>query len=380
MKIRILTAVTLYSLVACTQETTTMPEDLDGRIKMLNTLKKEMKDLEAKIAVVQDSISVLQPEKVNKRPVSVIKPEVSEFKHYISVQGSLMSDDMVNASSDLGGRVMKLNVKEGQNVRKGQLIANLDMETLDKQRAELLKTLELAEEVYARQERLWNQNIGSELQYLQAKNNKERLEKSLETLDFNKAKSKVYAPISGSVLSLNIKAGEMAGPGMPIVTLLNVSNIKVSAEVPESYLKAIKKGDKIEVELPALGETRTATINLIGNAINPANRTFKIEASLRNSDKVLKPNLLANVRLNDYTKADAISIPVELVQQEVGGKSYVYAVQEKDKNLTAQKMYVTTGEVQDGNIIINEGLKGDEQLILDGARMVVNDEVVEIKG
>ena len=380
MKIRILTAVALFSLVACTQETTTMPEDLDGRIKMLNTLKKEMKDLEAKIAVVQDSISVLEPQKVNKRPVSVIKPEVSEFKHYISVQGSLMSDDMVNASSDLGGRVMKLNVKEGQNVRKGQLIANLDMETLDKQRAELLKTLELAEEVYARQERLWNQNIGSELQYLQAKNNKERLEKSLETLDFNKAKSKVYAPISGSVLSLNIKAGEMAGPGMPIVTLLNVSNIKVSAEVPESYLKAIKKGDKIEVELPALGETRTATINLIGNAINPANRTFKIEASLRNSDKVLKPNLLANVRLNDYTKADAISIPVELVQQEVGGKSYVYAVQEKDKNLTAQKMYVTTGEVQDGNIIINEGLKGDEQLILDGARMVVNDEVVEIKG
>ncbi len=380
MKIRILTAVALFSLVACTQEPTTMPENLDGRIKMLNSLKKEMKNLEAKIAEVQDSISVLEPQKVNKRPVSVIKPEVSEFKHYISVQGSLMSDDMVNASSDLGGRVMKLSVKEGQNVRKGQLIADLDMETLDKQRAELVKTLELAEEVYARQERLWSQNIGSELQYLQAKNNKERLEKSLETLDFNKAKSKVYAPISGSVLSLNIKAGEMAGPGMPIVTLLNVSNIKVSAEVPESYLKAIKKGDKIEVELPALGETRTATINLIGNAINPANRTFKIEASLRNSDKVLKPNLLANVKLNDYTKADAISIPVELVQQEVGGKSYVYSVQEKDNNLTAQRIYVTTGEVQGGKIIINEGLKGDEQLILDGARMVVNDEVVEIKG
>lgn len=380
MKIRILTAVALFSLVACTQETTTMPEDLDGRIKMLNSLKKEMKDLENKIAEIQDSISVLEPQKVNKRPVSVIKPEVSEFKHYISVQGSLMSDDMVNASSDLGGRVMKLSVKEGQNIRKGQLIADLDMETLDKQRAELLKTLELAEEVYARQERLWKQNIGSELQYLQAKNNKERLEKSLETLDFNKAKSKVYAPISGSVLSLNIKAGEMAGPGMPIVTLLNVSNIKVSAEVPESYLKSIKKGDKVEVELPALGETRTATINLIGNAINPANRTFKIEASLKNSNKILKPNLLANVKLNDYTKADAISIPVELVQQEVGGKSYVYTIQEKDNNLTAQKLYVTTGEVQNGKIIINEGLTGDEQLILDGARMVVNDEVVEIKG
>ena len=379
MKIRIFTAVALLSLVACTQETT-IPEDLEGRVTMLNELKKEMKNLEERITEVQDSIDVFGPKEVNKRPVSVISPEISDFKHYISVQGSLMSDDMVNASSDLGGRIIKLNVQEGQNVKRGQLIANLDLENLDKQRAELLKSLELAEEVYARQERLWNQNIGSEIQYLQAKNNKERLEKSLETLDFTKEKSKVYAPISGSVLSVNIKEGEMAGPGMPIITLLNISNIKVTAEVPESYLKAIKKGDKIDIELPALGETRSAKINLIGNAINPANRTFKIEAALSNRDKVLKPNLLANVKLNDYTKANAVSVPVELVQQEVGGKSFVYSVKTVGDNTTAQKLYVTTGEVQNGKIIITEGLKGDEKLISEGARMVVNNEAVEIKG
>jgi len=347
---------------------------------MLNDLKKEIKALETKLSEVQDSIDVLGTKEINKRPVSVITPEISDFKHYISVQGSLMSDDMVNASSDLGGRLVNLKVKEGQDVRKGQLIASLDLENLDKQRGELLKTLELAEEVYARQERLWSQNIGSEIQYLQAKNNKERLEKSLETLDFNKAKSNVYAPISGSVLSVNIKAGKMAGPGMPIITLLNVTDIKVTAEVPESYLKAIKKGDNIEVDLPAIGETRTAKINLIGNAINPANRTFKIEASLKNRDKVLKPNLLANVKLNDYTEADAVSIPVELVQQEVGGKSYVFVVKGSETSQIAQKVYVSTGEVQDGKIIITEGLKGTEQLILDGARMVVNEEAVEIKG
>ena len=167
---------------------------------------------------------------------------------------------------------------------------------------------------------------------------------------------------------------------MPIITLLNVTNIKVTAEVPESYLKAIEKGDNIEVELPAIGETRTAKINLIGNAINPANRTFKIEASLKNRDKVLKPNLLANVKLNDYTEPDAVSIPVELVQQEVGGKSYVFVVKGSETSQIAQKVYVSTGEVQDGKIIITEGLKGAEQLILDGARMVVNEEAVEIKG
>lgn len=379
MKYHILTAIAILSVVACAPEEQTIPEDLKGRIALLEQLKTEVNNLETYIQEVQDSVDALSPKVVNKRPVTMVQPELGDFKHYISVQGSILSDDIVNASSDIGGRVISLRVKEGQSIKKGQVLAKLDLEGLEKQRAELLTALELAEEVYDRQKRLWDQNIGSEIQFLQAKNNKERLEKSLETLDYNRRKSTIYAPISGSVLSLNIKEGELAAPGMPLVTLLNVNKVKVVAEVPESYLKAINKGDEIEVQLPALGETRTAKISLIGDAINTANRTFKIEAVLANKDKLLKPNLLANVKLNDYTQKDAISIPVELVQQEIGGKSYVYTISGSTNDLKATKTYISTGEVQDGKIIVTEGLTGQEQVILEGARMVVNNEAVEIK-
>lgn len=377
MKVKILTAAALLGLGACNNDKAAeLPKDLAGRMEVMKQLKAELESIESKIQEVQDSIDILSPVEVNKRPVTVITPKKADFKHYISVQGSIVSDDMVNVSSEIGGRVIDMKVKEGQSVRKGALIAKLDLENLEKQRAELIKSLELAEEVFVRQQRLWEQNIGSEIQFLQAKNNKERLEKSLETLDFNAEKSSVFSPISGSILSVNVKAGELAAPGMPLVTVLNTTKVKVSAEVPESYLKAIKKGDKITVELPAIGEERKASINLIGDAINPANRTFKIEALLNNADKLLKPNLLANVQLNDYTMENAISIPVELVQQEVGGKSFVF-VAEAGK---AQKIYVTTGEVQDGLIIVSEGLNGDEQLILEGARNIVQGEMIEIKG
>ena len=377
MKVKILTAAALLGLGACNNDKAAeLPKDLAGRMEVMKELKAELESIESRIQEVQDSIDILSPVEVNKRPVTVITPKKADFKHYISVQGSIVSDDMVNVSSEIGGRVIDMKVKEGQSVRKGALIAKLDLENLEKQRAELIKSLELAEEVFVRQQRLWEQNIGSEIQFLQAKNNKERLEKSLETLDFNAEKSSVFSPISGSILSINVKAGELSAPGMPLVTVLNTTKVKVSAEVPESYLKAIKKGDKITVELPALGEERKASINLIGDAINPANRTFKIEAVLNNADKLLKPNLLANVQLNDYTMENAISIPVELVQQEVGGKSFVFvAVAGK-----AQKVYVTTGEVQDGLIIVSEGLNGDEQLILEGARNIVQGEMIEIKG
>ena len=377
MKFKILTAATLLGLGACNNDKAAeLPKDLAGRMEVMKQLKAELESIESKIQEVQDSIDILSPVEVNKRPVTVITPKKADFKHYISVQGCIVSDDMVNVSSEIGGRVIDMKVKEGQSVRKGALIAKLDLENLEKQRAELIKSLELAEEVFVRQQRLWEQNIGSEIQFLQAKNNKERLEKSLETLDFNAEKSSVFSPISGSILSVNVKAGELAAPGMPLVTVLNTTKVKVSAEVPESYLKAIKKGDKITVELPAIGEERKASINLIGDAINPANRTFKIEALLNNADKLLKPNLLANVQLNDYTMENAISIPVELVQQEVGGKSFVF-VAEAGK---AKKVYVTTGEVQDGLIIVSEGLNGDEQLILEGARNIVQGEMIEIKG
>ena len=291
----------------------------------------------------------------------------------------MAANDIVNAGSELGGRIIKLAVKEGQNVRKGQLIASVDAESLEKQREEVVKALDLATDVFERQKRLWEQNIGSEVQYLQAKNNKERTEKSLQTLEAQLKKRNVYAPINGIVEMLMTKEGEMTAPGTPIVQLLNVSKVKVVTDVPETYLGKIKTGDQITVSFPALGKETIQKVNLIGSTIDPANRTFKIEIWMDNPDGALKPNLLSLVKVNDLTIKDALTIPVDLVQQEVSGQKYVYLIKGDAENTVASKVYIETGESADGKIVITSGLSKGDRIIVKGARNVAEGTPVKLE-
>ncbi|MEL6986825.1 MAG: efflux RND transporter periplasmic adaptor subunit, partial [Bacteroidota bacterium] len=303
----------------------------------------------------------------------------TDFNKYATIQGMISSDDVVMASSETGGRLTSMVVKEGQNVRRGQLIATVDMESVNKQIAEIEKSLELAKSVYERQDRLWKQNIGSEIQYLQAKNNKERLEKSLETVKFQLTKANVYAPISGVVDREFLMSGEMAGPGAPIVQILNTYNVKVVADVPENYLISTKRGQMVDVYFPALDEERRMRITLLGRSIDPSNRTFKIEMKASNKNGQLKPNLLAEVKINDLTEKDVIVVPLELVQQEVGGKNFIYTVGTSEDGQVANKVYVSMGESYDGNVIITEGLDETMEVIIDGARNLANGELLEIQ-
>ena len=294
------------------------------------------------------------------------------------MQGNVESDDVVNASSEVGGRLTQMNVKEGQYVKRGQKIAEVDLENLQKNIAEVEKSLELAVDVYERQARLWDQKIGSEIQYLQAKNNKERLEKSLETLNFQLTKGHVYAPISGAIDMVFLKSGEMAGPGAPIVQILNTSQLKIVADVPEDLLAAIKRGDWVDVYLPAIDQERKAKVTLIGRRIDPSNRTFEIEMNISDRSRLIKPNLLAEVRINSFTQKDAIVVPLDLVQQEVGGKDFIMVKGTKDGDLVAEKIYITTGESFDGEIVISSGLTEAHEIIVDGARTLANNELIEI--
>ncbi|MCB0640381.1 MAG: efflux RND transporter periplasmic adaptor subunit [Phaeodactylibacter sp.] len=305
--------------------------------------------------------------------------KTKDFKHYVDIQGSVQSDDLIAVSSETGGRIIELKVVEGQAVNKGQLIARLDLEQLKKQIAEVETSLTLAEEVYERQKRLWEQNIGSEIQFLQAQNSKERLEKTLETLQYQLSKSEVYAPISGVVERLISKAGEVTGPGAPIIQILNTNKVKVVADVPENYLTAVRNGQTVTVHFPALDKEVTAPITMVGRTINPGNRTFKIEINMNNPGGLLKPNLLANVQLNDYTSKDAITVPLELVQQEVGGQNYVFVKGDSPDGPIAQKVYVEPGESFEGEIVIKSGLTGDEILILKGARSLTDQALIEIQ-
>ncbi len=256
----------LLVLVACQQEAASekevIPTDLAGKKAYLKKKKAELRELNRVIAKVEGDINELAPPaEKTKKLVSTMPLIKKDFKRFVEIQAEVQSDDIVSASSEVGGRIIHLHVKEGQAIRKGQLIARVDLEQIDKQEAELRKSLELAVDLYERQSRLWKQNIGSEVQYLQVKNNKERIEKTLETLSFQKKKANVYAPISGIIDQEFIKRGEMASPGMPIVQILNTSKVKVVADVPESYLGKIKRGETVAIKFPAINEEVNAKVS-----------------------------------------------------------------------------------------------------------------------
>lgn len=375
----LITLLALISASSCGSENS-WPEDIEGKKTLLTAKKDSLRTIEKDIAKLVSEIAKLEPNKEKPRElVTLQKVEKIDFQHFIEIQGSVQSDEYVNASSEVGGRIIDLRVREGQTINKGALVAKLDLEAVQKQIAELEKSMELAVDVYERQKRLWDQNIGSEIQYLQAKNNKERLEKSLETINYQLTKAEVYAPSSGVVEMVNIKGGEMVSPGMPIITILNTYKVKVVANVPETYIKAIGRGEEVTIKFPALDTEKRARVTRIGNIINPANRTFEVEVEMANPKGLYKPNLLAIMMVNDNTYKDVPTVPIEMVQQEVSGRSFVYIKSEGADGSFAKKVYVKTGDNYDGKIVITEGLIGGEEILVDGARVVAENALIKVQ-
>ena len=383
MKYILSTLTIIFVLASCGQPggEATIPETLEGKKKLLATKKSELKALESTVADLEAAIATQDTSTKEKSRTIVTAEKIvrKDFERFVEVQGIVATDDLVNVSSETGGRIVQLPVKEGQYVTKGQLIAKLDLEAINKQIAELETALSLAKDVYDRQKKLWDQQIGSEVQYLQAKNNKERLEKSMETARHQLTKANVYAPISGVLDMLIMKNGEVAAPGMPIGQILNSAKVKVVADVPEAYLTSVKRGQYVTVKFPVLGTEKKAKVSLVGSKIDASNRTFKMEIGMANTGGILKPNLLSLVLLRDFSAKNAVVVPVDLIQQEVGGKDFVYIVGQSEDGPIAKKAYVKTSESYNGEIIITEGLNGDEELIIQGARGLASNELIEVK-
>jgi membrane fusion protein (multidrug efflux system) len=379
MKYLLSTLAMVFLLVACSpnQATDEIPEDIAGKKAMLKSKRAEAKALTAFIDSLEQAIYKQDPSSRQEEKVLVTTAPVSvqDFFHYVEVQGTVSADDYVDVSAEVAGRILSLKVKEGQAVKRGQLIATIDPEATKKQLAELETSIDLAQTVYDRQKRLWDQEIGSEMQYLQAKNNLDRLNKNMELLNLQLEKTNVYAPVSGEVERVVLQSGELASPGMPIIMMIDMSNLNVVVDLPEKYLTTVRKGQRIDVHFPAIKKDMTLPVSLIGNVINPGNRTLPVELALRGSNsRMVKPNLLALAKINDLTIEDAITVPIELVQQEIGGNDYLMIT---DGN-KAKKVYVKTGESFEGNIVIEEGLEGNETLIVDGARGLINGVTIEV--
>jgi len=362
---------------SCQTNNQTIPEDLEGKRAFLKDKKTELRDLQKMVDELSAEIRKLDPPKENPAvEVNVLKLSSKEFKRFTKSQAMVVAEDVVNASSEIGGRILKLLVREGQYVKRGQLIAVTDMSTMESQIDEIKTSLSLANTVYERQKRLWDKNIGSEIQYLEAKSNKERLEQSLVTINSQINKKNVYAPISGAVDKEFLSQGETAAPGMPIIQILNTGKTKVVADLQESMLGKIKVGDVVEVYFPALDKTIKAPITMLGRTIDPANRTFKVEINLNSRKIKVKPNLLAEVMFNDFTESKAITIPTEFMMEEVTGNRYVYRVKDFGNDQRAEKTLIEIGESNKGEIIVLLGLEEGDQLITDGAKSISHNDLI----
>ncbi len=341
--------------------------------------KKQLIELETEISELTDKIAQLDPSLQEKaKLVDTSKMVAQDFTRYINLQGAIEAEDPVNAVSEIAGRILTLNFKEGDPVRKDQVVATLDVESIQKQVDEINTSLDLARDVFERQKRLWDQNIGSEVQYLQAKNNVERLEKSLESLDFQMSKSVVHAPISGTVDMVLTKQGEVVSPGLPIIQILNTSQLKVTTDLPENYLKIVRRGQIVNLEFPSLDLSTQGRISLLGSKIDPANRTLELEIALLTRHRLFKPNLLAEIKIEELSADDVITMPLEYILQEVDGTEFVYVVDKDDaEKYRARKRYVNLGEAADGNVIIDDGLLVGETVVFKGARNVSDGELVE---
>ena len=354
--------------------------DLAALKKLMNEKQAERSTLDSQIDSIQIRIQELDPSQAQRRAdrVTVIPVEDTVFLHYFTVQGLLDADEKIGVNADVNGRIRKLNIHEGDYVRKGDPVAELDMDQLSKQRDELLTGYELAREVYERQKRLWDQNIGSEMQYLQAKNEMERIEKSLETLEYQQSKGNITAPVDGVVDEVFIREGEIAMPGSPIASILDVRQLKVVADVPENHLGTVAKGDEVDIHFPSIQLDVKGRVILIGSKIDQANRTFKVEIRVPRASPNLKPNLLAEISINDEKIEDVITVPINLVQQEINGREFLMVVDRRDGQPIAKKTYISRGPSNQKKVVITSGLSVGDELIDQGSKTVPEGHLIQV--
>lgn len=347
-------------------------------IRALITKKRDdIAKLEGEIKTLEDALGKVDTSaKIEKRILVTIQPvTVKTFQHFVNVQGNVATaENPAAASSETGGRIVEMLAREGQPIKKGDLVARVNLESIQRSIDELSKSMELAEDIFKRQEKLWEQKIGSEVQYLQAKNQVESLQKTKERLEFELKKANVYAPASGIVEKVILNAGEVCGPGTPIIQIVNSANLKVIANVSENYLAAVKRGDNVRIAFPAINIEQEARISNIGRIINAGNRTFEVEMAVDSKGGLVKPNLLATVYIKDYEKTGVPVVASELIMQDVNGNNYVM-LRENDR---AKKRIVQIGKTFQNETEILDGLKGGEELLVKGARQVVEGDLVDV--
>ena len=356
-------------------------EGLEGKKAELQRLKSEQVKIAESISQIEAEIAKLDTASVVKavRTVVVDTLRSAAFLHYIDLQGKIDAEDISYVTPrGMGGQVKALYIKKGDKVSKGQLILKLEDGVLQQNIRQLQSQLDFAKNIYDRQKNLWEKGIGTEVQYLTARNNVDALQKQIDVVKEQLATTNVYAQVDGVADEVNIRTGELfqgitaAGPQVRIV---NTSRLKATVDIPENYISKINKGSKVVVSIPDLSKDISATLSVVSQTINPNTRGFLAEIKLP-KDAKLKPNQLALVHILDYSNPSVLAIPVNMLQADEKGK-YVYVVEKQGDRQVARKKTIQTGESYQGLIEIRSGLSDGDLLVTAGYQNLYEGQLVQ---
>ncbi|OBX23702.1 MULTISPECIES: efflux RND transporter periplasmic adaptor subunit [Bizionia] len=351
--------------------------ELKERRTQIDTKQQELND---QMVLLNEKIAKLDT--IKKVPlITTFKAKQEVFKHQLEIQGNVTTKDLLVVTPEYNGILTKVYVKEGQQVKKGQILAKIDDGGLSQQLAQLEIQANLAKTTFERQKRLWDQNIGSEIQYLQAKSSSESQAEAVNQLKQQISKTTVTAPFSGTIDDIITEQGSVVMAGQSqLMRIVNLDNMYIETDIPESYIGSVTKGKAVTVEFPILGETIETKVRQAGDYINPANRTFKVEVSVPNTDNNIKPNLTARLKINDYTSEKALLIPQSIISENADGEQYIYILSNKNSNGEgeAKRVIIKTGKTQGDVIEVLEGIEDGAEIVQEGARSVKDGQTVKV--
>ena len=354
-------------------------KSLESRMARLEKERARLQEIKLTISQLEKEIQEMDPSAIKSNTVliSTFTVAPTPFEHKIEVRGAVQSRKNIQMSAQISGLIDKIYVKEGQQVKTGQLLISIDAEVLRNTIAELKTSLELANTMFKKQADLWEQKIGTEVQYLQAKNNKEALERRLATAYAQLDMTQVKAPFGGTVDEVQAREGELASPGTHLVRVTSPQDMYIQADISEKFIGKFKQGDPVEIYFPAQEKTISSSIKAVGQVINSENRTFTIEVVMPALDFIVKPNQITVLHLRDYYSKASIIIPTRIIQRDSKGE-FIFGVESKDGKMVARKIAIVSGLSYESNTEIISGLTGSEQLVDKGFRELADGVEVQL--
>lgn len=375
-----------FLLINCSQEMvdTSNTNGVEGiNLEELNIQKanytQQINDLKLELEKINSAIDALGSSE-KRTLITAFITETQSFEHQIEIQANIKTRQNVLIYPEFAGRLITLKVVEGQNVKRGNLLALIDDAGITDQLDQMILQLNLAKTTFERTQRLWDQKIGSEMMYLEAKTRYKAAQKQVSQIKQQLAKTKIYAPFNGVIDEIQARLGSNLIPGItPVLRIVNLNTMFAESDVPENYLSNITKGSKAKVSIPALNQIQNTEIHQTGNFITPSNRTFRVEARLENPEGLIKPNLNARLSVMDYFNPEAIMIPLRVVREDAKNQPYVFVLSkpEKDNGFTTEQRMVTLGKTKEEMVEIIDGLTTGELVVEEGVSLLVTNQKVK---